>query len=127
LGPVADGIDTAADPGVGSLWLEATLAATFGVGIQAALFRMIPITFMAGFTVWTVSRRRWAAIYAPIVFLFVHIGGQREGDSSTVDWATTLSLFLLFGLTSVLFWAYWRNRDRADTAAAPPPVDAGQR
>ena len=50
-------------------------------------------------------------------FLFIHIGGQRDADSSTVDWATTLSLFGLFGLASALFWAYWRNRDR--TAAAP--------
>ena len=62
---------------------------------------MIPITFMAGHKVWSVSRARWAAIYAPIAFMFVHISGQRDGGSSTVDWATTLSLFVFFGLISV--------------------------
>ncbi len=105
-------VEEAAAPGVGVLWLESTLAATFAIGIHSALFRMIPITFMAGHKIWTVSRARWAAIYAPVVFLFVRISRQRSGDSSTVDWTTTLSLFVLFGLASVLFWAYWRNHDR---------------
>jgi len=119
LGPVAAGVESSSSPGVGALWLESTLAATFAIGIHSALFRMIPITFMAGHKVWTVSRWRWAVIYAPVAFMFVHISGQRGGGSTTVDWATTLSLFGLFGLASLLFWAYWRNRGRRSTPGVP--------
>lgn len=127
-GPVASSVEESAAPGVGALWLESTLAATFAIGIHSALFRMIPITFMAGHKVWSVSRARWAAIYAPIAFLFVHISGQRSGGSSTVDWATTLSLFAFFGLASLAFWAYWRNHDRKleQAEAAAETVGAQQ-
>lgn len=119
-GPVSARVDAGAD-GLGWLLLEAALGATFVVGVQGSLFRLVPLRFMAGEKVFAWRRWVWAGVYLVVVFLFVHIIArpQATADPSGIEWAKTLSLFLAFGGASVAFWAYWRRRDRIQAAAAP--------
>jgi hypothetical protein len=79
---------------------------------------------MPGAQVFAWNRRVWVVLMALGLFGFVHVllnpaaGAGYLADTTRTSFFTLLVLLALFGLASVLFWAYYRFRPHR--AAAPP-------
>ncbi|MCU1372265.1 MAG: hypothetical protein JWO77_3459 [Ilumatobacteraceae bacterium] len=125
--PVADAASEA-HAGFVPLFLDATLATTWVVGIQTLVFGLMPLRFLDGEKVKAWSRTGWAAIYGLGMFAFVHSmirpGTEVDGDS----FATALVLFAGFTVFAVAFWGYFRFRaprpDEGSTASDGPADEA---
>ena len=123
--PVAD---AASKPHAGFvvLFLDATLATTWVVGVQSVVFGLMPLRFLDGEKVKAWSRVGWAGIYSLGMFAFVHSmlrpGTKVDGDS----FYTAMALFLGFTVFVAIFWAYFRfraPRGDADAALGEGPDD----
>ena len=102
------------------LFLDATLATTWVVGVQSVVFGLMPLRFLDGEKVKAWSRTGWAALYALGMFAFVHSmirpGTKVDGDS----FYSAMVLFVGFTVFAVSFWAYFRLRIKPDEGASPP-------
>ncbi len=96
-------------------------------GIEMALFAMLPLRFLPGDAVLHWNKVAWAALVAFGVFGFflVLINPQNGylGDSSRNSLITMVLLLAVFGVSSVLFWAYFRFRPQR-IGAEPPSEEA---
>ena len=102
------------------LFLDATLATVWVVGIQSVVFGLMPLRFLDGEKAKSWSFAGWAAIYGLGMFAFVHSmirpGAKVDGDSF---W-TAIVLFASFTVFAVVFWAFFRFRTPRPTDPAPP-------
>ena len=105
-------------PGVGDTppgqILESILVAITIAGIEGIVFGLIPLRFLPGEPIFRWSRLSWSLPYALGLFAFVWIIlNPKNGFAHATDQAgfvTAASLFIGFGLVSILFWAYFRLR-----------------
>ncbi|HUP82743.1 MAG TPA: FGLLP motif-containing membrane protein [Candidatus Limnocylindria bacterium] len=124
-------IRSGAAPG-GDLGTELLSAATVTIvvaGLENAVFSMLPLRFLPGAAVYAWNRPIWIVLLALGLFGFVHVllnpsaGAGYLADSTRTSFFTLVALLALFGVASVLFWAYFRFRP-ARIAAAPPEAPA---
>ena len=91
-------------------------------GIEMALFAMLPLRFLPGDAVLRWNKLVWVALVAFGVFGFflVLVNPQNGylGDSSRNSLFTMVLLLAVFGVSSVLFWAYFRFRAAAGRRGA---------
>jgi hypothetical protein len=125
--------DSALEPGAGAglLVLDAVLVATFVAGLEAVVFGLIPMRFLPGEKIFTWNKPLWGIVFLIGVLGFVQVivRSNATGTSQPNSLFTTVALFLVFGLVSVLFWGYFRLRKPkapgapgADPAAPPQPA-----
>ena len=90
---------------------DSVLAAVALVGVEGLVFALLPVRFLDGEALWRWGRRRWAAAYGVVAFVFVHLlltsHAERVGGAEV---ARMLALFAAFGVASVAFWAWFRFR-----------------
>ena len=121
-GPVASAA-SGPDPGTATLFLDAALSTVWVSGLQAVLFGLLPLTFLAGERVLRWSRSGWIALYATALFLFVDAvlrpgSGATETTSATA-WSM-VGLLALFCLASVGAWLWYRHVVRRQAPEAAP-------
>jgi hypothetical protein len=111
-------------PDLTTSMLEAAMATIVVAGLENAVFAMLPLRFLPGAQVFAWNRRVWVVLMALGLFGFVHVllnpaaGAGFLADTTRTSFFTMIALLALFGLASVLFWAYFRFRPHR--AAAPP-------
>jgi hypothetical protein len=111
-------------PDLTTALLEAAMVTIVVAGLENAVFAMLPLRFMPGAQVFAWNRRVWVVLMALGLFGFVHVllnpaaGAGYLADTTRTSFFTLIVLLALFGLASVLFWAYFRFRPHG--AAAPP-------
>jgi hypothetical protein len=100
------------DPSIWLVGLEACLAAITILGIETVVICLIPLRFVEGSKLEAWSRTAWALVFGLAAFGFVHILLRPDSGyvAATSSRATVVVLFLVFGLLSVVFWAYFRFR-----------------
>ena len=101
--------------------LSAALATMFVAGLEGLLFELVPLRFLRGERLFTWHRSVWAVLFLVCAFLFVWIMLQPSvgylGSTRNSPLVHAIILFVLFGLASVAFWAYFRYIHK-------PPQDA---
>ena len=89
------------------------LAALFVSGIVGLLIGLVPLRFLPGEKLARWNRGAWGAVFgvAGLVLLEVMLRPQSSGaHAASVPFWTTASLFVGFGLVSVVFWGYFKVR-----------------
>ncbi len=111
--PVAQAAD-GADPAFWLLSTDAFLGSLFIGGIEGLMFGLIPLRFLPGYRIRSWNWLAWGAMAAIVLFAFVHVLLLPEagylGRSTVASVRVTMALFLAFGLTSGLFWLWFRLR-----------------
>ena len=96
--------------------LEAAMVTIVVAGLENAVFAMLPLRFMPGAAVYAWDRRVWVALLAVGLFGFAHVllnpaeGAGYLADTTRTSFFTLILLLAVFGISSVLFWAYFRFR-----------------
>lgn len=94
--------------------LLASLTSVFLGGIQGLTIGLIPLRSLPGQKVFAWSKTVWAVLIGATFFLFVHLLLHPQNGFGAANHPTPLftwlALFVVFGLVSVLFWAYFRYR-----------------
>jgi hypothetical protein len=103
----------AAQPGAGGMlvFVADLLTAVFVIGIVRAVVLLLPIRFLPGHKLVRWSRAMWALIFGLGALAMAEIMVLPESGShirSVAPLVTTLLLFFGFGVSSVVFWAYFR-------------------
>jgi hypothetical protein len=104
--------------------LEAAMVTVVVAGLENAVFAMLPLRFMPGAAVYAWDRRVWVALLALGLFGFAHVllnpaeGAGYLADTTRTSFFTLILLLAVFGISSVLFWAYFRFRPARKTASA---------
>ncbi len=103
------------DPNVGILILEAALGGIFLFGLESLLVDLLPMRFLDGSRIKAWSRAIWGTLLAFGLFVLVHVllipGSGYVGVSDDLKLrVVVVALYVLFGLISVGFWAYFRYR-----------------
>lgn len=111
--PIAAEAAASANPALGTLVLDALLAAVFVAGVETLAFGLLPLKFLDGERVLQWNRAVWLVLLAVGMFGFLHVlahpqAGLQGSGAFIVVWV----LFFAFGLFSVSFWAYFRFRRR---------------
>ena len=110
--------------------LEAATVTIVVAGLENAVFAMLPLRFMPGAAVFEWNRRVWIVLIALGLFGFVHVllnpsaGSGYLADTTRTSFLTLLALLAMFGLASVLFWAWFRFRPRRPVEPTAPPAGA---
>jgi hypothetical protein len=103
--------------------ISAALATIFVAGLEGLLFELVPLRFLRGEVVFSWSKSVWAVLFGASAFLFVWVLLQPNvgylGSTRKSPLLPAVILFVVFGLVSVAFWAYFRFRNRP-----PEPGDA---
>lgn len=104
--------------------LEAAMVTVVVAGLENAVFAMLPLRFMPGAAVYAWDRRVWVALLALGLFGFAHVllnpaaGAGYLADTTRTSFFTLILLLAVFGIASVLFWAYFRFRPARKAAPA---------
>jgi hypothetical protein len=104
--------------------LEAAMVTIVVAGLENAVFAMLPLRFMPGAAVYAWDRRVWVALLAAGLFGFAHVllnpaeGAGYLADTTRTSFFTLILLLAVFGISSVLFWAYFRFRPARKAAPA---------
>jgi hypothetical protein len=98
----------------GWLVLDAVLATFFILGLEAAVFGMIPLTFLKGKEIMQWRPAIWIGVFAPIAIVFINVQYVTRVAEvlTTAQIFKAIALFLAFGIFSVLFWVYFHPRVR---------------
>jgi hypothetical protein len=113
----------AAEPGRSIWWIgaEICLALIFLWGVEGLAVAMLPMKFLDGRKVYRWSKPAWAVLFFLGIFATVHIllrpGSGYVGSTTGDVGIGVMTLFVAFGLGSVLFWAYFRFRPARWTPA----------
>jgi hypothetical protein len=112
------------DPSVMVQVADSVTAALFIGGIEGLLLGLVPLALLPGHSMFAWSRTAWAMVTFLVAFVFFQVLLRPEagylGTSATTSTVVTCSLFVGFGLASVLFWGYFRLRP--DAGPQPPPA-----
>jgi hypothetical protein len=107
--------------GFGWLVLDAFLATFFLLALEAVVFGMIPLTFLKGQEVWRWEPAMWIAVFLPVAFVYLNVqfvaGAGEAVDLSMREillakMVKAAVLFVIFGILSFAFWAYFHPRVR---------------
>lgn len=99
--------------------IVATIAATalstlLVAGLEAVVFGLLPFRFLPGEPLHATNRLFWATLLLIGAFCFFHIlinpASGYLGSSARTPLLTIVGLFVGFGLLSIAFWAYFRNK-----------------
>ena len=117
-------LDHALHQGLMGFWwlaLDAFLATFFLLGLETAVFGMMPLAFLKGQEIWQWKPAVWIAVFLLIAFVFINVQ-LVTGVGEAVDLAmqeTILAkmikaavLFAVFGILSFAFWGYFQPRVR---------------
>jgi hypothetical protein len=110
--------NAAADPtGFGWALLQNFLAALFVSGMVGLLIGLVPLRFLPGEKLASWSRGVWALVFGIASLAVIEVMLRPQSTSARVSsvpiW-TTVGLFLGFGTASVMFWGYFRVRNRPE-------------
>ena len=109
--------------------LQSAAVTVVVAGLENAVFAMLPLRFMPGASIFSWNRPVWVVLMAIGLFGFVHVllnpaaGAGYLADATRTSFFTTVALLALFGITSVLFWAYFRFRRHAAPNGHPPTAE----
>ena len=109
-------VNAAAEDGDAGLLLglaDTTLSAIAVGGVQGLVIGLLPLRSLQGHTIARWDRRVWAAAYAVVLFVFVHLllhPSSGFGSDAHPAFLTWLGLFVGFGVVSVAFWGYFARR-----------------
>jgi hypothetical protein len=96
------------------LILEATLGGIFWCGLDTLVIGLMPLRFLRGADVRKWSHLSWWLLFALTQLAFVHIllrpSTGYVADTKRAPTTIVIGLFFLFGVVSVIFWAYFRFR-----------------
>jgi hypothetical protein len=93
---------------------ESVFAALTVGAIEAIVFGLVPMRYLHGGAIFRWNRVRWAALYVPGLFAYWLVvlnpanGFLDEGHPA--PFLTAVGLFVVFGLASIAFWAWFRFR-----------------
>lgn len=91
-----------------------TLSTLLVAGLEAVVFGLLPFRFLPGEPLHATNRLFWAALLLVGAFCFFHIlinpASGYLSSSARTPFLTIVGLFVAFGLLSVAFWAYFRNK-----------------
>jgi hypothetical protein len=111
----------------GSRVADNALTAIFVAGLEGLVIGLLPMRFLDGPKLRTWNPRMWYTLFGLSLFLFVYVllnpntGYIGHGSGATV--LSAAILFGLFGLASILFWAYFRAYDNRRQRRTPAPND----
>ena len=110
------------EPPLASVALQTAFATIVVAGLEGAAIGLLPMRFLPGETVFRWNRWVWGTLLglAMLGFLLILVNPTSGylADSSRTPMVTIVALLLLFGLGSVLFWAYFRFRRVPATPSA---------
>ena len=91
-----------------------TLSTLLVAGLEAVVFGLLPFRFLPGEPLHATHRLFWAALLLIGAFCFFHIlinpASGYLSSSARTPLFTIVALFVAFGVLSVAFWAYFRNK-----------------
>jgi hypothetical protein len=92
-----------------------TLCATLLVAcLEGVVFGLLPFRFLPGEPLYATNRLIWAVLLFVGAFCFLHIlinpASGYMGSTATTPLFTMVALLVGFGVLSVAFWAYFRNK-----------------
>ncbi|HUP26075.1 MAG TPA: FGLLP motif-containing membrane protein [Candidatus Limnocylindrales bacterium] len=112
--------------GLPILVLDATLASLWVSALSAIVFALAPLRFFYGEQVKKWSSKGWLVIYSLGMSLFVytliHPGQNFYGTSDKTTLRAVLTLFIGFGVFSLIFWGYFRYRPARTQSSAKQGV-----
>ncbi len=102
------------DAGFWLLTLEACLAVVFVLGLESLVLGLLPMRFVEGSRLEQWNRPIWAVLFGLGLLSFVHVlltpTSGYVADTSRLSSFLVVGLFVLFGVVSITFWAYFRLR-----------------
>jgi hypothetical protein len=105
--------------------VDTALAGVAAGGIDANVIGLLPIAFMSGARLLAWSRIGWGVLYGLSVFGFLQALSGVAGEAGTTPAVRpAVTLFLVFGTFSVLFWAWFRFRPAPGSPSSPAPLEA---
>lgn len=108
------------DPGAWVLFLDAFLATLWLTALQSVVFGLAPVRFLDGDQVRRWNAWAWLTLWAGAVFLLVqcylHPSASRWGGVGDNTMRSALSVFAIFLVAGVAFWAWFRFRPTPDPA-----------
>jgi len=108
--------------------LSAALATIFVAGLEGILFELLPLRFLRGQVVFAWRKSVWAVLFGSAAFLFAYIMLEPNvgylGSTRVSPLIPAIILFVIFGLASVGFWAYFRFRPEPKEATEATTVGA---
>jgi hypothetical protein len=110
-------------PGVGfwTIVLESALCGAFVIGLESTLVGLLPLRSLDGSKVKDWSRLAWSALFALALFTLVEVlfqpGTAYVGHTSKAGKIAVGTLYLMFGLGTAAFWAYFRFRSGQPTGS----------
>jgi len=94
--------------------LQAATVTIVVAGLENAVFAMLPLRFLPGSAVFNWDRRVWAVLIGVGILGFAHVllnpTAGYLADTTRTSFFTLIGLLVVFGLASVVFWAYFRFR-----------------
>jgi hypothetical protein len=122
------GVRAGSGVGLVGIVLETALATLVVAGLEGAVFGMLPLRFLPGERVRAWNARFWMGLVGVAAFAFFHIllnpSSGYLAESERTSMVTVVGLLIVFGVGSVLFWAYFRYVRRGP-GTVPPPAAAG--
>jgi hypothetical protein len=103
------------DPsGIVATILATAFATMLVAGLEAVVFGLLPFRFLPGEPLHATNRLFWAAVLFVGAFCFFHIlinpASGYLSSSARTPLFTIVALLVAFGLLSIAFWAYFRNK-----------------
>jgi hypothetical protein len=104
----------------GAVLADDFLASLFVSNLVGTVISLFPLRFLPGYKLKSWHRGAWAATFAVSLFVLVQVllRPRSGGGPSHAPLVTTVSLFVLFGLGSLLFRAHFARKHRAQLALA---------
>ena len=109
------------------------LAAFFVTTLVSTVISLLPLRFMPGYHLKTWKTGAWFATFVLSLFVMVQVllrprsGVASGANQSHVPLVTTLVLFILFGVASLLFRQYFARKEaHQETAGAPEGPGEGE-
>jgi hypothetical protein len=94
-------------------------------GLENAVFAMLPLRFLPGSAVYSWNRVAWVVLIGLGIFGFAHVllnpttGAGYLADTTRTSFFTLVALLVVFGIASVVFWAWFRFRPDARRSHGP--------
>lgn len=111
------------DPGNRIIFLDAFLATLWLSCLQAVVFGLAPLKFLDGDLIRSWSKKAWLGLWVLSMFLLVqvylHPSAGRWGGVDSNTMRSALSVFGVFFLVGVAFWAWFRFRPAPDRDPRP--------
>jgi hypothetical protein len=113
----------------GAVVADDFLASLFVSNLVGTVISLFPLRFLPGYKLKSWHSGAWAATFALSFFVLVQVllRPRSGGGPSHAPLVTTICLFVVFGLGSLLFRAHFARKHRAGPALAAPAGSGGAR